>query len=739
MAWGWWRRRRRGWLRRWGWRRRRRPARRRARWAARRARRRRVRRRRFRRRGRPRRRTFKRRRRRRRFRRKPKIKLTQWQPDMVRRCFIRGFLAAVICGQGTFSNNYSSHLEDRIARGGFGGGHSTMRFSLKVFYEEHLRRLNYWTCSNKDLELVRYFYTTVTFYRHPTQDFIARYNRKTPLGGNILTAPSLHPGSMMTSKHRIMIPSLETRPKGKKTVKIRIAAPTLFTDKWYFSKDVCDLTLLNLDVTMADLRFPFCSPQTDNPCMTFQTLSAVYNNFLSITIFQGTSETQQIKAFLNAAMPNNESVRVLNTFKTEGNYSHPQIPKAAVQQSRPQNNEAEYFGQLDGLWGDPIYMPTGQTLTKLIEQIEKNMQNYNKKLKEEFPAMVGSAAHTHLTGIFGSSWLNSGRISPEVLGLYTEIIYNPYKDKGTGNHIWIDSLTKNNNHFKEGQSKCHLQDMPLWMMAFGYIDWIKKDLNQWDAPLNYRVMIISPYTFPMMYKQSDPTYGYVPVSYRFTSGLMPDGSSYIPFSFRGKWYPNLLNQQQVLEDLSRSGPFAPKTNVPSATLVMKYKSRFNFGGNPISEQVIRDPCTQPTYDIPGANTLPRAIQVIDPKVLGPGYSFRSFDIRRGYFSATSIKRVSEQSETTEFLFSGPKKPRIDLQKYEPPEDVYSTLQKETRPWESSQEEETEAPSEEEEERPLREQLQQQLREQHQLRKGIQHLFQQLVKTQQGVHINPCLQ
>ncbi len=101
--------------------------------------------------------------------------------------------------------------------------------------------------------------------------------------------------------------------------------------------------------------------------------------------------------------------------------------------------------------------------------------------------------------------------------------------------------------------------------------------------------------------------------------------------------------------------------------------------------------------------------------------------------------MSEQSETTEFLFPGPKKPRIDLQKYEPPEDVYSTLQKETRPWESSQEEETEAPSEEEEERPLREQLQQQLREQHQLRKGIQHLFQQLVKTQQGVHVNPCLQ
>ncbi len=90
---------------------------------------------------------------------------------MVRRCNIVGYMAALISGHGTFSKNYSSHLEDRILKGPFGGGHSTMRFSLTVLYNDFLRHANYWTYSNENLELARYFGVTFTFYRHPTADF----------------------------------------------------------------------------------------------------------------------------------------------------------------------------------------------------------------------------------------------------------------------------------------------------------------------------------------------------------------------------------------------------------------------------------------------------------------------------------------------------------------------------------------------------------------------------------------
>nr|UGV45189.1 MAG: ORF1 [Torque teno virus] len=754
MAWGWWRRRRRRWFR--GLWRRKRRARRRPRWTYRRPRRRRVRRRRLWRRGRPRRRRFKKRRFRRR-RKKPKIIIKQWQPGTVRKCLIIGYMAALISGRGSFCRNYSSHLEDRILKGPFGGGHSTMRFSLTVLYNDFLRHMNFWTKSNQDLELARYFGVTFTFYRHPTDDFIITYNRKTPLGGNILTAPSLHPGNCMLSKRKILLPSLETRPKGKKTKKLRIGPPTLFTDKWYFQKDICDLTLLNLNVVQADLRFPFCSPQTDNICVNFQVLSSVYNGYLDIHHFDNASEEQQIsqiKTFLKTVFKDQgtklTSFNALNTFRTEGCASHPQLRKPTTS-SNPASTvqNGKYFAQLDGLWGDPIYansLNSGNssgtaTADSIIDILVQNMKSYYQKFKDEnFPtSWYGNMANCHLTGIYSPIYLNAGRISPEIPGLYTEILYNPYTDKGKGNKVWLDPLTKKDNIYTPQQSKCLIMDMPLWCAVFGYQDWIKKELNHWDAPFNYRVVFICPYTFPKLYNAADANYGYIPISDQFGAGQMPDGSTYVPIKWRGKWYPNLIHQQNVLEDLSRSGPFAPKKDIPSTQLSMKYKFRFNWGGNPILEQIVRDPCTQPTYDIPGASNMPPRVQVIDPRVVGPNLTFKSWDIRRYQFSDKSIKRVSEQSETAEPFFEGPKRPRIDLgPQIQEEEDSRSTRPREPQPWDSDQEMESSQQSEEETTLSVREQLQQQYQEQLRIRQGIKHLFEQLVKTQQGVHVHPSL-
>lgn len=100
--------------------------------------------------------------------------------------------------------------------------------------------------------------------------------------------------------------------------------------------------------------------------------------------------------------------------------------------------------------------------------------------------------------------------------------------------------------------------------------------------------------------------------------------------------------------------------------------------------------------------------------------------------------MSEQPETFESIFSGPKKPRVDLDKIQLQEDNYFQDQRKQKPWEDSESQtETEAPSEEETQN-LQQQLQQQLREQKQLRQGINCLFEQLIKTHQGVHIDPSL-
>ena len=666
-------------------------------------------------------------------------------------------MAALISGNGTFATNYSSHLEDRIAKGPFGGGHSTMRFSLYVLYQEHLRHMNYWTYSNKDLELTRYLGATLTFYRHPDRDFIVTYSRRTPLGGSIMTAPALHPGNAMLSKRKILIPSLLTRPRGKKTKKIRIGPPTLLTDKWYFQKDFSDVTLFNLNITEADLRFPFCSPQTDNTCVTFQILGSEYNNFLSINHFNDDTKDTKLKDFFKQRFKANgtkyTAFNALNTFRTEGCISHPPAKKAnkdSTPSSVPKSNTKppEYFAGADALWGDPIYWNSlnqgnNNDPDKFIETyLIGNMTSYHKKFTDgSFPtSWQGNKAFCHLTGIYSPPYLNSGRISPEIFGLYLEIIYNPYTDKGVGNRIWIDPLTKTNNKYSSTQSKCLIENIPLWCAFFGYTDWIKKELNHWDAPWNYRVLFTCPYTYPKCYNDLDKDHGYVFYSYEFGAGQMPDKSSYVPIKWRGKWYVNMIHQQKVMEDISVSGPFAPKQQVPSTQLSMKYKFTFNWGGNPILEQIVRDPSTQPTYEIPGAGNLPTRVQVIDPRVIGPQYSFRSWDWRRGQFNEKSIKRIAEQQETFEYLFSGPKRPRIDQRPYNPEEESWSSAprQREPKPWTSEEETESQSQSEEEEETSVREQLQQQLQEQHRIRQGIKCLFEQLVRTQQGVHLHPSL-
>ena len=100
-----------------------------------------------------------------------------------------------------------------------------MRFNMRILYDQFKRHLNFWTHTNQDLDLVRYKGCTMTFYRHPEVDFIVKFNRKPPFLDTIVSAPAMHPGMLMTTKHKILVKSFKTKPKGKGTVKVRIRPP----------------------------------------------------------------------------------------------------------------------------------------------------------------------------------------------------------------------------------------------------------------------------------------------------------------------------------------------------------------------------------------------------------------------------------------------------------------------------------------------------------------------------------
>lgn len=215
MAWRWWWQRR--WRRRpWPRRRWRRLRRRRARRPVRRRRRRAtVRRRRWR--GRRGRRTYTRRRVRRRRRPRKRLVLTQWSPQTVRNCSIRGIVPLVICGHTRAGRNYAIHSEDFTTQiQPFGGSFSTTTWSLKVLWDEHQKFQNRWSYPNTQLDLARYRGVTFWFYRDQKTDYIVTWSRNPPFKLNKYSSPMIHPGMMMQQKRKLVVPSFQTRPKGKK-------------------------------------------------------------------------------------------------------------------------------------------------------------------------------------------------------------------------------------------------------------------------------------------------------------------------------------------------------------------------------------------------------------------------------------------------------------------------------------------------------------------------------------------
>nr|UGV45513.1 MAG: ORF1 [Torque teno virus] len=704
MAYWWWRRRRRA------------PRWRRRRWRTRRTRRRRPA---FRRRGRRRRvrkrrgrwrRTYRKwRRGKKRRRHRRRLILTQWQPAFIRRCYIVGYLPLIICGENTSARNFATHSDDLISNGPYGGGMTTTKFTLRILYDEHLRHLNYWTVSNEDLDLCRYLGGTFYAYRHPTVDFIVQIHTSPPFLDTPLTGPSIHPGMLMLTKNKILIPSLKTRPSRKHKVKIRFRPPKLFQDKWYPQSELCDTTLLTVFATACDLQFPFGSPLTNNICVNFQVLGSVYKRHLSIL----PDKLLSYKTHYDTNLYNN--VQLYQTFQTIA-----QIKPSAQEsdfspswQSCQNTIKLNTTGSNQNTCNDTWYY--GKTYTSQITNAAKKIrEKYLKATRSALPLLQtqGDELLEYHTGIYSSIFLSAGRTYFETTGAYTDIILLNRK-----------------------QAKVLLEDIPIWAALFGYTEFAAKYTGDSAISANYRLTIRCPYTDPMLVDRNNEDQGFVPYSKNFGNGKMPGGSSNVPLTMRIKWYPILFHQLELMEELVQSGPFAYRGDEKMCVLAIKYNFRWKWGGNPVSHQIVRNPCKGGS----GTRREPRSIQAVDPKYVTPTLSFHSWDFRRGLFGKASIERMSRESETNVYSTGPPRKrPKRDTDPYDSQQEENSfSRHLQLQPWvhssqEVQSEEETQVPEN------LQEQLLQQLREQQQLRVHLQSLASQVLKIRAGYGIHPLL-
>uniref|UniRef100_A0AAU7ST15 Capsid protein n=1 Tax=Alphatorquevirus homin21 TaxID=3048423 RepID=A0AAU7ST15_9VIRU len=736
MAWSWWwsRRRRRPWTRR-RWRRLRtrrprRPVRRRRR------RKRRVRRRRWgRRRGR---RTFYRRRLRKRRRRRKKLVLTQWNPQTIRACSIRGSVCLVMCGHTKAGRNYALHSEDYVPQvHAMGGSFSTTTWSLKALYDEHQKFHNRWSYPNTQLDLVRYRGCRWWFYRDPKVDYIVTYYTTPPFKLNKYSCPMLHPGMMMQYKKKILIPSYQTKPKGKGRISIFIKPPTLFEDKWYTQQDLCPVNLLSLAVSAASFLHPFCPPESDNMCITFQVLKDFYYQQMGVTQISGTTLTEPdnniFKKLYGTASfwQSHHTSAQLNTSQKPGKQGSSTIPETEWLQG---DGRDKFRTGNNSIYGQPNYKPDYDKLEK-IRKWYWNQETETNDVHSSYGRPVYNAVDYHV-GKYSMIFLSPYRTNTQFETAYTDITYNPNTDKGLGNKMWIQSVTKTHTKL-DSSCRCLLEDIPIWAMATGYGEFCESEINSevWNL---YIVCIICPYTRPPLYKKTETPEGWVFYDTLFGDGKMPTGSGLVPVWLQSRWYPRLVFQQQVLHDIYLTGPFSYKDDLKSFTINARYKFKFLWGGTIIPEQVIKNPCKDQDSPFTFTGRQPRDLQIADPQTMGPEWVFHTWDWRRGLFGENALKRVSKQPSHDADYYAPSKKPRLfpptDLQEQERGSDF--TLQElrilsERPPSEQSEEEEPET-----EHQLQQQELQLRLQQQFRIRQQLQHLFVQVLKTQAGLHINP---
>lgn len=664
----------------------------------------------------------------------------------------------MICGHTRWNWNYALHSEDYTEEGRFphGGSLSTTTWSLKVLYDEFLKHHNFWGYPNNQLDLARYKGAKFTFYRHKKTDFIVFFNRKPPFKLNKYSCASYHPGMLMQQRHKVLIPSYDTKPKGRPKITVRIKPPTLLEDKWYTQQDLCDVNLLQLVVTAADFQHPFCSPQTNTPTTTFQVLKDIYYNTMSISeppeSYSNVNQPSETKTFsdyskelekilyergsywnsfhaleyLNPGITDKHNSKIFNSDSTLTNW----LTKKGDNQFQTGNSTQ---------FGHNSYKPTCEKISAARKAYWTAL-NKSNDLSVNIAQAKAERFEYHL-GWYSPILLSNHRSNLNFARAYQDVTYNPNCDRGVKNRIWVQSLTKPTTEFDEKRCKCVVENLPLWSAFYCYHNFVEEELGISSEIYNTCIIVVQcPYTFPPLYDKKLPNKGYVFYDPLFGNGKMPDGRGQVDVFWQQRWYPRMATQTQVMHDITITGPFSYHDELVSTQLTAKYTFDFMWGGNMISTQIIKNPCKdsglEPAY--PGRQR--RDLQIVDPHSMGPQFSFHNWDYRRGLFGQDAIDRVSKEPRDAPEYPNPYKRPR-----YFPPTDRADQEQEKDF---NFQEESGASSSEESDQEVLQEtqvlqfqpeqqqQLHLQLAQQQRLGEQLRFLLHQMFKTQANLHLNP---
>lgn len=246
-------------------------------------------------------------------------------------------------------------------------------------------------------------------------------------------------------------------------------------------------------------------------------------------------------------------------------------------------------------------------------------------------------------GWFSPQYLSAQKwIKPNTTPPYNYVRYNPKIDNGKGNIVYF--LSVHNERFDPpGTDKVLItQDKPLWLLLYGWTDYIKKLRKDVDFNKTYYIAMISPALFVSGREPANKPV--IPIDDTIFQGKSAYGAT--PNTWQTtNWFPTFTLQQQTINNIVKAGPFIPKPEGKKSNweLHAKYSFYFKWGGAPDSAKAVCDPAKASFY--PGPDPIPTTIQITDPKTQVPESLLHTWDWRRGYITKKAFKRMYEHLQT----------------------------------------------------------------------------------------------
>nr|UHK04293.1 MAG: ORF1 [Torque teno midi virus] len=305
------------------------------------------------------------------------------------------------------------------------------------------------------------------------------------------------------------------------------------------------------------------------------------------------------------------------------------------------------FLYISAAWGSA----TDTAPYNIVSTYTGDTATYKPKINAQDKTMTLQNTHVKYKG---------GWFSTEILSAYTvksnstqqypptyKVRYNPKIDTGKGNSVWLSSVSTDSYDKPHIDKLLLVREQPLWLLLFGFVDFITQYKKLQETEKVYYLMIETPYFKPYI---NDSRYSktHLIIDNTFVSGVGPFNSTPTDYMLT-HWYPNLEQQQQSITSIVLAGPFTykPSNTENNWELHYKYSFYFKWGGAQDNNKQITDPSKKNEYPTP--NPQQQGVQVTDPRQQIPQSLLHSWDFRRGYLTKTALKRMYEHLPTEQII------------------------------------------------------------------------------------------